>query len=85
MLGCRPPIDCIVLDSSPGGAQLRVPPKTFLPADFELVIAGNIQHHAVQVWRARDTIGVRFKDAAGRISLKHGFGKRRAGDPGLSG
>lgn len=83
VLGCRPPIDCTVVDSSPSGARLLVPPSVYLPATFELVIAGDIHVHATQVWRRRDAIGVRLAGPTARASASTGastgFGKRGSG------
>jgi hypothetical protein len=54
-----PPVDCRVVDYSPGGACLEVWAQIKLPARFELAFGATRKHCRV-VWRAGRRLGVAF-------------------------
>ncbi|HLI99824.1 MAG TPA: PilZ domain-containing protein [Bradyrhizobium sp.] len=54
-----PVISCRLIDYSPGGACLEVPPTVSLPERFEL-LHGNVKKKSRVVWRRGVRIGVAF-------------------------
>jgi hypothetical protein len=53
-------LDCVLLDLSPGGAQLRVDNWLTLPQRFEVRIKGGPRHLAEVRHRNMERTGVRF-------------------------
>jgi len=61
LLDGREPIKCCVWNLSASGVCLFVPPDFVVPARFKVML-GNNSFTAVQVWRDRLHIGVKFID-----------------------
>ena len=53
-------IDCVVRNTSAGGAALDVPSTAGIPAEFVLVIAGEPNRACTITWKRAGKIGVRF-------------------------
>lgn len=55
--------DCIVVDISVGGAQLRLPGMIGLPERFELRLDGGVRRRAEVRHRTYDTLCISFVDS----------------------
>lgn len=62
--GPQSPIECVLLDISPGGARLRVHRINEFPERFTLhVESEGLARVGRVVWRKDDEVGVQFEDA----------------------
>ena len=54
--------DCVMLDVSAGGAQLRLKSADAMPDRFDLLFTSNgeTRRHCEVIWRSLNTMGVRF-------------------------
>ncbi len=66
MSGGHTTMDCVLLDLSAGGAQLRVDNWLTLPQRFEVRIKGGPRHQAEVRHRNMERTGVQFVGPAGR-------------------
>lgn len=59
----QPPIPCVILDISHGGARLHVHNHSEIPELFTLVQNADERHYSCTVvWRTADEMGVKFTD-----------------------
>jgi hypothetical protein len=55
--------DCLLLDVSASGAQLKLEDPRVVPERFDLLLTadGRMRRHCEVVWRTQNRIGVRFR------------------------
>ena len=54
-------LDCSIVDSSPGGARLRLKSKAIVPHSFNLIdIRSGTAHEVETVWSRSQELGVRY-------------------------